>query len=148
MAKRASRYTPEPYDTAVGKGDPFLTFYGSMLNSEAFCDLTKNQRLLLFYCRYVRFGVPAKKKPYQDDESAFYFNRALWKDTFKLYSEANKQSFYTDMLALISHGFIDCEMSGKTLRAKSIYRYSSRWKKYGTPEFEVPASVLPFTKEK
>ena len=64
-------------------------------------------------------------------------NRYKFVEKYKLYSDGNRKAFHTDMDALIEHGFIDCVISGKQARMKSLYKYSDRWKKWGTPEYVI-----------
>ena len=46
------------------------------------------------------------------------------------------------MAALIENGFVTCAECGAATRTKSIYRFSSMWQKYGTPDFEVSPAEM------
>lgn len=113
------------------RNDTFARIYESMLWSEAFQSLTKNQRLLYVYCKAQIMG---KRKPKQDykeyelyqEEECFYFclHDAI---NYKLYSYGGKGSFYKDMQALEKAGFIKKVSSGQKSKSKNVYKLVSDW---------------------
>lgn len=126
------------------KNDSFTPLFGSMVDSPACRSLTDKQfRLLTDMLSAVGRQQHSKK---QDDKppaeyggDSFFFPRALWFSTLKRYT--NESRFYADLDSLIAHGFVDVLSSGKNTREKSVYRLSTRWHKFGTPDFVIPENV-------
>ena len=118
------------------KKQVFSGIYASQIQSVAFRALTDKQKVLFLY---MRMQEHAEEKPSGFGENCFYFPRALWSKTLGLYQKDTR--YYTDLDALIEAGFVDCIASGYTTREKSVYRFSERWKEYGTDTYEVPASA-------
>ena len=87
-----------------------------MIESLAFNDLTKNQRLLYMYLKLQYYN--SKNRPVKDDNTCFYFNAHMYREKFKLYS--NDKQFYNDRDALISHGFIKVKENGKTMNIINV----------------------------
>ena len=106
-----------------------------MLLSDAWQDLTAQQQALYVVCKAQLYAE--KKKPVENDELSFTMNRHKFVEVYKLYSDGNKAGFYRDMRSLINHGFIVCVLSGRITREKSIYRFSSAWRRWGRPEFTI-----------
>lgn len=113
----------------------FVRFFLDQIQSPAFISLTPKQRLLYFYMK-LQFCQKNSTKPEGKPEQ-FYFNRALYKDRFHLYS--NDAQFRRDRDALIQHGFITCRENGAITRSKSIYAFSDEWQRYGTKDFHLSA---------
>ena len=126
--QKKKKYQKKEFESTGASYDVSANIYLSMIKSEAWQALTKNQRLLYLYLKMQYYSQ--KRKPNKDDKSMFYFNQTKWMNEYQLYSVGNKKSFYNDMEQLIIKGFIDCVSSGKTTREKSIYRYSNRWQNY------------------
>lgn len=141
MAKKKT-YQKKDFESAGANYDVSSNIYLSMLKSEAWEALTKNQRLLYLYLKMQYYSQ--KRKPNKDDKSMFYFNQTKWLNEYKLYSEGNKKSFYNDIEQLISKGFIDCVSSGKTTRERNIYKYSSRWQKYNKNNEYVESQYMTY----
>ena len=103
-----------------------------MLQSAAFKDLTKNQRLLYVYMKAQYYGKrkPGKDYPnieqFQGDE-LFYFNKKL-AIQYGLYTDGNHKAFYSDIKAIEQHGFIKTVSSGKHTKSRSIYKFTGEWK--------------------
>lgn len=108
--------------------------YGSMLESPAFKDLSKNQRLLYIYMKKQYYGT---RKPGQDfpdmeqlqGDNLFYFNLAL-AEKYGLYSRSNDRQFYADIRAVEQHGFIKTVSSGRATKSRSIYKFTGDWKEW------------------
>ena len=151
MAKK-KKYQKKLFESTGESYDVSANIYLSMIKSEAWLSLTKNQRLLYLYLKMQYYSQ--KRKPNKDDKSMFYFNQTKWMNEYQLYSEGNKKSFYNDIEQLIIKGFIDCVSSGKTTRERNIYKYSSRWQNYNkNNEFVEPkcmtyAMLVKFNKDK
>lgn len=96
----------------------------SILNSEAYQDLTHGQKYLFTVCAMQR---AANNKGQELPLDHFYMNRAM----YTRYGW-RQDSFIRDMSALIKNGFIDCRERGEY--AKNLYAYSARWKCYGTED--------------
>lgn len=122
------------FESLKPSGDTFARIYKTMVTSEAFKSLSKKQRLLYVYMKMEYYGQPNKNRPDKNKLELFYFNRGIYKNKYELYT--NDGSFYRDRDALIEKGFIDCVRNGLTTRQKSIYRFSNRWRQYGTPYFK------------
>lgn len=114
----------------------------SMLYSDAFLALNLRQRMLYVYMKSEYYGKPKDdlkgfSAQYNDDFNGtptpfFTFN---WTKAKKA-GYTSKKTFYDDVDELIEHGLIDCRYSGKNSRSKSLYMFSTRWRKYGTQEFK------------
>ena len=135
MAKR-KKYQKKLFESTGETYDVSANIYLSMIKSEAWLSLTKNQRLLYVYLKVQYYSQ--KRKPNKENKEMFYFNQTKWLNEYQLYSEGNKKSFYNDMEQLIIRGFIDCVSSGKTTREKNIYQYSSRWQNYNENKYVDP----------
>lgn len=140
MAKRKTPYQKKPFESDGSRSDISANIYLSMVLSEAWRALTAQQHRLYVYCKMQYYGE--KSKPVPDDPLTFTMNQSKWMKEYDLYKEGNKAGFYRDMGALISHGFISCVSRGGNGTFKTIYRFSSRWQKYGTPDFEIPQSEM------
>ena len=105
-----------------------------MLLSDAWKELTKSQQCLYLYCKAQYYG----EKTINGDPECFTLNKDKWQRQYGLYKKGNEHSFYTDMNALISHGFVLCAERGDNTRTKNIYKYSARWRDYGTNRFDIP----------
>lgn len=127
----------ESFEGSQGKNTPdvFSRIYQSMLESDAFMDLTHKQQVLYLFCKLQFYG---KRKPERDypeypelkGEDKFYFNWALVSDKYRLYPKSSNKNFSVDMHELIDHGFIELIACGKATRTKNIYKYSDRWKSW------------------
>lgn len=119
--RKKSAYTRKAYETkkpGTNTSEPFVALYSTLLFSDAWLDLKPRAQMLYIYMRH-QFGNGKGELA----DGQFFFNQALWKD--KLYT--NKNSFISDVKALVAHGFIDIVESGRFTRTKSIYAYSDRW---------------------
>lgn len=148
MPKRKSKYEKKSFESTGGSSDTSANIYHSMLLSPAWIDLTEKQKSLYTICKdqYYSEKETAKRalfEPYTDlnipnnIQPFFSLNKDKLVKTYKLYSPTNQQNIYRDIEGLISHGFIRCIASGATIRAKSIYQYSDKWRLWGTDEFEI-----------
>ncbi len=128
-----------PYKWA-GKSNSFITISDDLLRSQAYKELSKNEVTLLMFCYEQEIRSEYERPPEfkgEHEREYFYFPRALANQHG---IKPNRFSDYIDKL--IDVGFIDCVRSGKSSRTKSIYRYSSRWIHYGSPNFQRPANCL------
>lgn len=96
----------------------------SMLKSPAWMSLKPRAKVLYLYMKAQYYGVKEKNKPEQNP-LYFVFNQAMWKTTYKLYT--NNKSFYEDRDQLIEKGFIEIIETGKLTRTKNIYKFSDKW---------------------
>jgi len=137
----------KPFDKITGR---FIPIMCEMLESAAYKALTPRQQILYIYCRNEEFH-PKRFKPDKSDPKQFYFNEAIWSDKidpetkrqgYGLYSLNHPAHFYRDMDALIMYGFIKCIYPGATQKQRNIYKYSDKWKQYGTREFEILPSEM------
>lgn len=136
MSKK--KYIKKEFESDGSSSDVSANIYKSMILSDAFQSLTKNQRLLYVYMKLQYYSQ--KKKPYGKTDM-FYFNRFMWNDKYKLY-KGNANSFAKDRDALIEKGFIKIVDDGSTTRTKNVYQFSSKWQKYGTTAFKLDYSEM------
>lgn len=148
MARKNNRepriYEPKDFESdksfLIGRNyDTSANIFMSMMLSPAWRKLTKNQRLLYIYCKAQYYGKDKKSKnellTYEeklekkkvDTKNRFFFNRELWLNFYKLYSDNGQ--FYTDMDKLIELGFIRAVEKNQTTRKRNIYEFSSEWQK-------------------
>lgn len=135
MGNRKGRYQPKSFESTGTGNDVSANLYRSMIESDAFLDLSANQQRLYVFCKLQFYG---QKKAANMEPEQFYFNRGIWQRKYRLYKAGNERAFYRDMGALISHGFIACVKCGAFSRTKTVYRFSDRWRTYGTEFFVVP----------
>lgn len=116
----------------------------SMLKSDAWKQLSSNQKVLYITCKIQGFKRNDKAsfdEQYRGNPRYFTMNRYKYTKVYALYNSNNQKGFHRDMDALIEHGFIECVISGRATRSKSLYRFSEKWKKYGTDEFYISPKV-------
>ena len=136
---RKKKYVPKDFETDGSSSDTSANIYHSMIQSEAFRKLTKNQRLLYLYMKSQYYGVAKHKHP-SEKQDMFYFNKHLWCEVYGLYT--NAKSFEKDRDALIEKGFIKVKDCGYNTKTKAVYQFSLQWRLYGTSAFCVSASDM------
>lgn len=139
MSKRKTPYQKKPFESSGASNDTSANLYMSMLLSDAWRALTAQQQRLYLYCKAQYYAE--KQKP-SSDPLRFTMNQSKWCSLYGLYEKSNAKGFYRDMAALIENGFVTCAECGAATRTKSIYRFSSMWQKYGTPDFEVSPAEM------
>ncbi len=115
------KYTPKNFESAKSN-DVSANIYASMMQSKAWQGLTASAIRLYLFMKLQYYGqksIPSQAQEY------FYFNRAMYKETYKLYT--NNSQFYKDKDLLVKQGFIEVVESGRNTRTKSIYRLSDKW---------------------
>ena len=132
---RKKPYVKKQFESTGVSSDISANIYMSMLVSVAWRKLTARQCKLYLYCKAQYYAE--KKKPVKDNLLSFTMNKSKWSSLYKLYLKNNHKYFQKDMDALISYGFVRCLESGANSRTKSIYEFSDKWQKYGTPQFEI-----------
>lgn len=131
MSKGRRKSPPKSWQTdRHARRQTFTKIYSNMLTSPAWLDLTKRQRLLYLICRDREMYPHPQETNTPADDQLFYMNRELYVNTYKLYRDNRRDCFYSDMRALVDHGFISVYRSGKNNRVKSIYMYSDKWKSW------------------
>lgn len=140
MSKKKKK-VPHPWESAEPYSEKFFAMiYESMLCSDAWKSLSANQKALYITCKSQGFKQN-EKKDFDDDvkENPRYFtmNRHKYVKVYRLYNDNNQNGFIRDMDALIEHGFVECVISGKATRTKSLYRFSQMWVNYGTDSFYI-----------
>lgn len=144
------KYKPKAFESTGTSSDVSANIYKSMIMSDAWNDLTKNQRLLYVYCKSCYYGQkdPYKKNLFKDmgmdipnDVQPFFsLTEGSIKNYWKLYTNVN--SFYSDRDALITHGFIRVVADGHSMRKANIYQFSSKWREYGTKDFKIECKEM------
>lgn len=132
MGRGKKQYIPKSFESTGEVRDTSANIYESMLQSAAYRDLTKNQRLLYVYMKAQYYG---KRKPEKDfpgmeqfqGDDLFYFNLSL-ADKYGLYSRGNRGQFYNDVKSLQEHGFIRVVSNGHSTKSRSIYKFIGDWK--------------------
>lgn len=134
MAKK--KFSPNSWET-VGDNTLSATLYATMLQSDAFKELSANAKVLYVYMKLQLYGQQGKRKVVDPDgkgRDCFYFNKAMWindkahPNSYALYK--NGSQFARDKKQLIDFGFIEEVQSNWNTREKNIYCFSYKWKEY------------------
>lgn len=118
------KYIPKSFESEK-LNDVSANIYASMMQSSAWQELTASSIRLYLFMKLQYYGQ--KNLPNMPQEY-YYFNKAMFMETYKLYSCPNQ--FYIDKRLLIKQGFIEEIESGRNTRTKSIYKFSDKWKQY------------------
>lgn len=133
MSKRKEKYKPKSFESTGISSDISSNIYMSMLISENWQKLTKNQQILYVYCKAQYYAEKKKPKPKiaqlsdEDLAQCFTMNKSKWCNLYHIYKNGNQNGFIKDMKSLIDYGFIEIVENGKNTRTKSIYKLSSKW---------------------
>ena len=133
MSKQKIKYKPKKFESTGISSDTSANIYMSMLMSDAWQSLTKNQQILYLYCKAQYYAEKRKPKPKLVELDAeqlslcFTMNKSKWCTLYNIYSKGNQNGFSKDMSELIDKGFIDLVENGKNTRTKNIYKLSSGW---------------------
>lgn len=135
MGKRG-KYKHQPFesDTDYGK---FTKVCDDMMLSPAWADLTLRQRGL-----YLELKRKYTQKRSNGVVLFHNVDNISMPKSEALTVYGTTRSFRDDIDALIAHGFIRLVQSGFNTRTVNIYGFSDRWKKYGRPDFVIPANAL------
>ena len=136
---KLKRYIPDTCESGIGYKDTSANIFESMMLSNAWLDLTSNQKVLYLCCKSQKYSQHSIN---DEDTKSFYFNRHLWLNKYKLYSASNQRYFYKDMGELILHGFIKCGKCGAVAKEKNIYQLSDKWQVWDTNLFNLDNSEL------
>lgn len=139
--KKRKQYIKKSFESTGVSNDTSANIYESMLLSNAWLDMSKNQQLLYVYCKSQYYS---EKKMYDDNANSFTMNRHKWQEKYKLYKKGNEMSFYNDMEELIKHGFIKCLKCGALARQKNIYCFSDKWRIWGRYDFSIERSEMTY----
>lgn len=135
MSRKREKYIPKSFESTGTSNDTSANIYMSMLMSDSWNNLTKNQQILYVYCKAQYYAEKKKPKPIvvqlSEDELklCFTMNKSKWCKLYHIYKNGNQNSFIKDMKALVDKGFVELVENGKTSRTKSIYKFSNRWNK-------------------
>ena len=122
--KNGRKYIPKLYESKKQNGDVSANIYASMMQSQAWQKLTANAMRLYLYMKLQLYG---QKSLPDCGEECFYFNKAMWHDTYHIYT--NQAQFYKDRDMLVSNGFIEIVERGQNTRTRAIYKFSDKWQK-------------------
>ncbi len=139
MSRKRKLYEKKGFESDGKPSDTSANLYMSMLVSPAWKNLSAQQKVLYLYCKGQFYGE--KTKPGGNGE-CFTMNKSKWCTLYGLYDSNNGKGFRRDMEQLIEKGFITCVECGAATRTKSIYRFSDKWKLYGTDRFQVLPSEM------
>lgn len=134
MSKRRERYKPKEFESMCNPDDVSANIYMSMLMSDNWKSLTKNQQILYIYCKAQLYAEKKKPKPVttqlneEDKTLVFTMNRCKYVNMYGIYTDGNRQSFKRDMDRLIELGFIELVEDNYNLRKKNIYKLSKNWR--------------------
>lgn len=136
MSKKKKTFEPRAFEKSDSR-NLSSALYVSMLESEAFMHLSPQAAKLYIYMKLQLYGQ--KDKP-SENETWFVFNRSLYIDKYKLFS--NGEYFTKYCHELIQHGFIELVQSGKNTKTNNIYRFSTKWIQWvhGT-DYRTPAMI-------
>ena len=121
MSGKRSKFQPKNFEK-IGSSNLSVTIYKSMIESYPWKQLTPQAKVLYMYMKLQQYG----QKPlegYPDD--TFYFNRAMYVDTYGLY--VSWRQFGRDLKLLVKYGFIKVVERGKNMRSKNVYQFSCEW---------------------
>lgn len=133
MSRQKIKYKPKKFESNGSSSDTSANIYMSMLMSNSWKNLTKNQQILYIYCKAQYYAEKRKPKPHitqlndEDLAQCFTMSKSKWCTLYGIYKDGNQNGFIKDIKALINNGFIDLIENGKNTRTKSIYKLSSRW---------------------
>ena len=125
-----------PFESTKPYGEGFVKICDSMINSLAWQCLTLRQRGLYIELK-TKFTV------YKNQDTNVNNISMPHSEYSKLYGD--KTTFWKDIDMLIANGFIKVVEHGYFARAPNIYGFSSRWKGYGTEEFNIPINEKRIT---
>ena len=122
--------------------DVSANIYISMLQSQAWHNLTSKQKELYLYCKAQYYGesnsknehLTAKEKECGENidiSKRFTMNKSKWCEIYGLYTDSTQRYFYADMKALIKNGFVRTIEKGQNSRTKNIYEFSDKWREQG-----------------
>lgn len=122
--------------------DTSANIYISMLQSQAWHNLTYKQKELYLYCKAQQFGETKKKSEHLteyekenkidvDLSKRFTMNKSKWFNIYGLYTKNSQRHFYKDIKALIDNGFVIAVEKGQITRTKNIYEYTDKWRSLG-----------------
>lgn len=122
MAKyKKKKFKPYTFEK-IGNANLSAVLFATMLQSNAYLDLSPNAMKLYTYMKLQLYGQ--KEKP-QGKQDCFVFNKAMYTKTYPLFK--NGEQFTKYCHELIKNGFIEEIENGHTTRTKSIYRFSDKW---------------------
>jgi len=120
MSKRKP-YRPKPFES-VGGNNLSANLYATMLQSQAYKNLTNGARTLYTFMKLQLYGA---KNLTDHPNTDFVFNWGMASKTYGIYT--NKKQFRIDRDRLVEYGFIEVVECGKNTRTKNIYRFSDKW---------------------
>lgn len=127
------KYKPKSFESTGISSDTSANIYMSMLLSNAWNKLTKNQQILYVYCKAQYYAEKRKPKTMvielneNEQNLCFTMNKSKWCKMYGLYKDGGQGRFKKDMQALVDNGFIKEIENGRTSRTKSIYQFSNEW---------------------
>lgn len=128
MSRRGkSKFKPYTFEK-IGNANLSAVLFASMLQSNAYLDLSSNAKVLYTYMKLQLYGQAEKPQGKQD---CFVFNKAMYTKVYPLFK--NGEQFTKHCHELIRNGFIEEIENGHTTRTKNIYRFSDKWQAW-TPE--------------
>lgn len=147
MSRRKEKYIPKSFESDGASNDTSANIYMSMLMSESWHNLTKNQQILYVYCKAQYYAEKKKPKPMirqlteEELKLCFTMNKSKWCNLYNIYADGGQTRFKADMNKLIENGFIELVENGRTSRTKSIYKFSNLWNKKEQPMAKFIKSV-------
>lgn len=154
MGKRKRNYKLEDFETKDFNGILSTTanLTRSKIYDDAFLSLNFRQRCLFTYMQSEYYGkakddlsvFPEEYRGKQSNNKPKLYFTFNWAKAQRI-GYTNKQQFYNDINALIEKGFIDCIIDGQPQKQKSLYKFSSRWKKYGTKDYQIDDRVRTYS---
>ena len=118
------KFKPKGFEK-IGSSNLSSTLYASMLQSDAFLNLSSNAMKLYVYMKLQYYGQHDKPLGKQDH---FFFNRAMYTKIYPIFSNGEQFAKYSH--ELIKNGFIEEIENGKNTRTKSIYKFSDKWQSW------------------
>ena len=122
--KRGKNPICEPWET---NGGGFVRLYRSMIDSEAFNDLSFRQQMLLIRFKEKHILKVANGEIAESNNGILHFTA---QEQRKFYRYDDGKQFRQDRDALISHGFLRFTFRGANLRLPNTYELIGDWKNW------------------
>ena len=133
------KYKKKPFESNGSGSDTSANIYESMMLSNAWFELSSNQKVLYGACKSQYYS---EKRHPDSINTQFFMNQFKWMHKYKLYKTGNQGGFYRDIEVLIKKGFIACAKSGALSRTKNVYRFSDKWQIYGEEAFSINCNEM------
>lgn len=112
------------------KNEPHTDIFLSMINSEAWANLSGNAVKLYICMKQQAFSKNKNKNVKKGAElkaEEFFFNKALMRKAYPYLYGGSLNQYYKAKKNLIENGFIECPYHSANPTEKDIYKLSDKW---------------------